>query len=161
MRKHVDRTTMIALSPTVSRESIADRSSADTQRCLSPMVLHAHCRKFARYLQLQHQISIPEINLPPVGWRVVSKLGGTPTIYDQTLRLLALADTNMSLHDSDTKIVKYSRNGFDGAELDQGLGSWRRVKTTRKEDVWLPEVSVAAAWVVVMKMAYGLDGRER
>jgi RNA polymerase I-specific transcription initiation factor RRN7 len=115
----------------------------------------------ARYLQLQHHITIPEINLPPVGWKIISKLGGTPTTYDQIVRLLGLVDTNMSLHDTDTKITKYNRNGFDGSGKDDGFGEWHRVKTTRKEDVWLPELSIAAAWVVVMKMAYGLDGRER
>lgn len=128
---------------------------------MTPSVLHTHCRKMARYLQLQHQITIPEINLPPVGWKIVSQLGGSPTTYDQVMRLLLLVDTNLSLHDTDTKVVKYTRNGLDGSGLDDELGSWRRVKTTRKEDVWLPEVSVAAAWVVLSKMAYGLDGRER
>jgi hypothetical protein len=34
-------------------------------------------------------------------------------------------------------------------------------RTKRYMDVMLPELAAAAAWVVVMKMAYGLDGRKR
>lgn len=34
-------------------------------------------------------------------------------------------------------------------------------QTKRYRDLEMPELSVAAAWVIVMKMSYGLDGRER
>lgn len=32
---------------------------------------------------------------------------------------------------------------------------------TKQRDVYMPELSIAAAWVVVMKLAYGLDGQPR
>ena len=34
-------------------------------------------------------------------------------------------------------------------------------RTTMYNDLILPEMAVAAVWVTVMKMAYGLDGQER
>jgi hypothetical protein len=34
-------------------------------------------------------------------------------------------------------------------------------RSNRYNDTIMPEMNIAAAWVVVMKMAYGLDGRER
>ena len=45
------------------------------------------------------------------------------------------------------------------------MGTEEKMETyelpTRYDDVVLPELSVVAAWVVIMKLAYGLDGRER
>ena len=34
-------------------------------------------------------------------------------------------------------------------------------RTKRNQDIIMPELSVAAAWVVIMKLAYGLDERDR
>jgi RNA polymerase I-specific transcription initiation factor RRN7 len=34
-------------------------------------------------------------------------------------------------------------------------------RTRRNQDVFMPELSIVGAWVVVMKLAYGLDGRDR
>jgi hypothetical protein len=34
-------------------------------------------------------------------------------------------------------------------------------RTKRNQDILMPELLVAAAWVVVMKLAYGLDERDR
>ena len=34
-------------------------------------------------------------------------------------------------------------------------------RTRRNQDVFMPELSIAGAWVVVMKLAYGLDGGDR
>lgn len=34
-------------------------------------------------------------------------------------------------------------------------------RTDRNRDVIMPELAIAAAWIIVMKMAYGLDGYDR
>lgn len=34
-------------------------------------------------------------------------------------------------------------------------------RTRRNQDVMMPELNVVAAWIVVVKLAYGLDGRDR
>lgn len=71
---------------------------------------------------------------------------------------MALVDVNTFLCATDLVTRTRARRGRTmGAEEKRETYE----RTTRYEDVWLPELSVAAAWVVIMKMAYGLDGRER
>jgi RNA polymerase I-specific transcription initiation factor RRN7 len=106
----------------------------------------------------RYNLILPEINLPPLAWRIISSLGGSPTTYAQVTRLMALVDVNTYLCATDLVTRTRSRRG-------RTMGSEEKVetyqRTTRYDDVVLPELNVAAAWVVIMKMAYGLDGRER
>ena len=83
-------------------------------------------------------------------------------------RLLALLDVNLSL--TDTSVELHTRKArtrgryhVNGASFirDETLAVIDYERTTRYQDVMLPELSVAAAWVMVMKMAYGLDGENR
>jgi hypothetical protein len=66
------------------------------------------------------------------------------------VRLLQLVDANMSLTTAYVPI----RTGRAGAKEFA-------MKPARMLDTYMPELSVAAAWVVVMKLAYGLDGTPR
>lgn len=99
--------------------------------------------------------------MPPLAWKVISSLGGTPTTYAQTVRLLALIDVNMTLNDTQVNKWTRKRRGrpSSGISVDGEFVDYD--KTARYDDVWLPELAVAAAWVVVMKVAYGLDGSLR
>ena len=92
----------------------------------------------------------------------------TATIYAQVTRLLALLDTNTSLRDS--IVGMHSRKAKSGPgpryrdPATHPVAESQTVdyeRTSRYQDVLLPELSVAAAWVIVLKMAYGLDGRTR
>lgn len=50
--------------------------------------------------------------------------------------------------------------GVDHDEVVEKLAVVYR-RTDRNRDVVMPELAVVAAWVVVMKMSYGLDGMDR
>lgn len=52
------------------------RLSLRPQRCPSPAWLFDLTRLFARTLQVYFGVRLPEVNLPPVAWHVVSELGG-------------------------------------------------------------------------------------
>ena len=129
-----------------------------SQRCPTPLFLHSQCQKLARALTSRFSLNLPEINLPPLAWRVISTLGGTPTTYAQVTRLMALVDVNTFLCATD--LVKRTR-----IRRGRTMGTEEKMETyelpTRYDDVVLPELSVVAAWVVIMKLAYGLDGQER
>jgi hypothetical protein len=74
--------------------------------------------------------------------------------HAQVVGFLSLIDANMSLNDIKTQtLVRKRRNSESGTVT--------RDVTTKYHDIIMPELSIVSAWVVVMKMAYGLDGQER
>ena len=81
------------------------------------------------------------------------------------MRLLALLDVNLALNTTGDMSIKKKmrrRNDVDGNPHDDDLD--RRVEYLRAaqlQNVWMPEVLLAMALVMVMKMAYGLDGEVR
>jgi RNA polymerase I-specific transcription initiation factor RRN7 len=147
------------------------------------MSMHQACHAFAQKITQQYGLTIPEANIPPIAWKVVSSLGGTPTTHSQVFNLMRLLDVNLSLVNTGSVLVKRrvpinrSRSerrdtlprslpgsetedvDSDGAFKDQEYQEYRKAK--HYADIWIPELSVAGVWVMVMKMAYGLDGRER
>ncbi|KAK8869704.1 hypothetical protein IAR55_000272 [Kwoniella newhampshirensis] len=155
MKKHMNRDVTAALSPL---------------RSPAPLTMHRTCKLFARALRRRYGIAVPEVNVHPIAWRVLSVLGGTPTTYTQTLRLLALLDVNLSL--LEREIATFSRRvrskttmndqGSD-SESDQPLKERKETyeRTRQYQDIPPPEVAVVTAWVIIMKMAYGLDGLSR
>lgn len=142
------------------------------------MLLFDESKILARTLQRYFGLSIPELNLSPISWRLIYSLGGTrePSIpdnsmaneanqsantYHQIHRLLALLDVNLNLVDTD--FGTYTRKARRGRQGDDG-DSARVItltRTKRNNDVILPELSIVAAWVTVLKMAHGLDGQRR
>lgn len=89
--------------------------------------------------------------------------------------LLALIDLNLSLVDRAISEVKrrgrqrsrsrHSSRGDRSPSRTSRPGSPVPVsgyeKAIRYQDVFMPELAVAAAWVITMKMAYGLDQDQR
>ena len=60
------------------------------------------------------------------------------------------------------KHTRKARRPRDRSVQDtSGVGEVEYERTRRNQDVIMPELSVVAAWIVVMKLAYGLDGRNR
>jgi hypothetical protein len=56
----------------------------------------------------------------------------------------------------DEQVVRHTRKARGNAELGQVYE-----RTRRNQDVWMPELTVVGAWVVVMKLAYGLNESDR
>ena len=80
------------------------------------------------------------------------------TTYQQVHRVLRLLNVNMGLLDE--AIVRHSRKARKTPNgMDKGEVTYER--TRRNQDVFMPELSIVGAWVVVMKLAYGLDGKDR
>jgi RNA polymerase I-specific transcription initiation factor RRN7 len=80
------------------------------------------------------------------------------TTYQQVHRVLRLLNVNLGLIDED--IVRHSRKARKPINGTQ-KGEVTYERTRRNQDVFMPELSIVGAWVVVMKLAYGLDGRDR
>lgn len=51
--------------------------------------------------------------------------------------------------------------GYTTVTRNRAARSHEYDRPTKVYDVIMPEISIAAAWVIVMKLAYGLDGTER
>jgi hypothetical protein len=85
-------------------------------------------------------------------------------MYNQVHRLLAIIDSNVTLIDSDiVTLTRKARRGRQVTDHDDlaSAGEVTYERTRRNQDVYLPEMSVAAACVIVMKLAYGLDEQDR
>ena len=95
-----------------------------------------------------------------------TKVDSSPAMtYTQVCRLLALLDMNLGI--TSTGFVTYTRrkrgqrsdNGQSRPTSDRETTKIR--SAARHYDVVMPELAIMAAWVMLMKMAYGLDGEER
>ncbi|KAM6495809.1 hypothetical protein JOM56_008515 [Amanita muscaria] len=107
------------------------------------LILHALCSRLARKLNQSYGIVIPEVNAAPILWRAVCGMGGTPTLYMLAKRLSQVFPLKLVLHSSsapDTPDVKKEVRGSENAPV---------------------EVTFVAVIVIVLKMVYGLDGKER
>ena len=127
------------------------------QRAPNPLRLHERCLSFVQKLHRRYNITIPEVNIPPLAWKILSSLGCSPTHYTQVMNLLRLLDVNLSLLQPDTR--QHSRR-YHFTE-QQAVQETDVEIPTLYDDLWLPEVSVVASFMIVMKMTYGLDGEER
>ncbi|KAL1412621.1 hypothetical protein Q8F55_000368 [Vanrija albida] len=130
------------------------RVSLRPPRSPTPTAMFELSRKFASVLVQRFGQVIPEINVPPVAWEVLSALGGTAVTQSQVVSFLELIDANMSLSPAAVNRILRKRRNSDPEPIEVDM-------PTHAHDVIMPELSVAAAWIIVMKMAYGLDGKER
>ncbi|KAI0318706.1 hypothetical protein OF83DRAFT_1056361 [Amylostereum chailletii] len=131
MVRHLTKHTMQALSP---------------PHTPMPQLLHSLSSRLARKLQTSYRIQIPELNAAPLMWRVVRAMGGTPVLYDLVKRVGHALSLPLTLHH--TLAPKLSKSKENDPE-------------SHKYDNVPPEVALLATCVVVLKLVYGLDGRER
>ncbi|KDQ64561.1 hypothetical protein JAAARDRAFT_52507 [Jaapia argillacea MUCL 33604] len=133
-----------SMSLHLTKHTTAALSPHHTPRVLA---LHAQSTRLAKLLYSSYGISTPELNAAPLLWRAVCGLGGTPTLYNLTKSVSRTLSLNLTIH--------YS--------LGPQLEKLRHTDPDfyHKYDNVPPEAALVAAVVVVLKMTYGLDGRER
>lgn len=140
------------------------------------MLLYRQACLFARVLTQRFGLDLPELNLPPVAWHVIGSLGGTAATYEQIARLLDSLDINLNLVPTTLMEItarlgrrgrpKASQSkpqneeyGDSPAQEEEKMISF--VRTSKRRDMFMPELAVAASMILLWKMAYGLDGDER
>ncbi|OJT03792.1 RNA polymerase I-specific transcription initiation factor rrn7 [Trametes pubescens] len=112
----------------------------------SPLYLHQLASRLARLMYSTYDIYTPEMNAAPILWKSVRCLHGNPLIYVLTKRLARLVSIPLTLHRSLAPALVRTK---------------KRDPTFHKQDSAVPEVALVSAVIVVMKMAYGLDGSPR
>ncbi|KAJ8481779.1 hypothetical protein ONZ51_g5780 [Trametes cubensis] len=112
----------------------------------SPLHLHRLASRLARLMYSKYDIFTPEMNAAPILWKSVHCLSGTPTLYVLTKKLARLVSIPLTLHRSLAPALTREK---------------KRDPTFHKQDSAVPEVALVAAVIVVMKLAYGLDGTPR
>ncbi|CCM01610.1 uncharacterized protein FIBRA_03670 [Fibroporia radiculosa] len=128
--------------------SLASHLTKHTVHALSPhhapTVLHLHglTSRLAKLMYLTYDVHTPEMNSPPTLWRAVRSLCGTPTLYALTKKVARIASIPFTLHRALTSPLKHEK---------------KRDPTWHKFDSIVPEVSLIASVIVVMKLVYGLD----
>ncbi|KZT74365.1 hypothetical protein DAEQUDRAFT_660695 [Daedalea quercina L-15889] len=133
-------------------ESLIIHLTKHTKRALSPehapaiISLHGLASRLAKLIYSTYQVQTPEMNAAPILWRAVRALCGTPTLYVLTKKVARVLSVPLTLHRT----------------LSSPL---HRVK--KKDPIWhkydsaVPEVSLIATVIIVLKMVYGLDGSSR
>ncbi|KAJ6515804.1 hypothetical protein C8R45DRAFT_888912 [Mycena sanguinolenta] len=143
---YLEATRLLPQSMTVhlTKQSIQALSPPKTPNML---VLHNLASSLARRVHLSFGVKTPEANAAPILWRVVIEcLGGTPTLYGLTKRLSAVLSLPLTLHHSLAPRLK---------RVKQNDGE------SHKFDNVAPELGFAVTCIIVLKMVYGLDAKER
>ncbi|KAI0650789.1 hypothetical protein C8Q79DRAFT_1007021 [Trametes meyenii] len=112
----------------------------------TPTNLHRLSSRLARLMYSKYDVYTPEMNAAPVLWRSVRALQGTPTLYVLAKKVAHRVSVPLTLHRSLAPALERKK---------------ARDPAFHKQDSAIPEVALAAAVVVVMKMVYGLDGSPR
>ncbi|OBZ70396.1 RNA polymerase I-specific transcription initiation factor rrn7 [Grifola frondosa] len=112
----------------------------------TPIHLHRLCARLAKLLNSSYGVHMPELNAAPVLWRAVRSLCGTPTLYMLAKKLARVISIPLSLHRSLVPALTRAKT---------------RDSSWHKHDDAIPEVAIAAAVIIVLKMVYGLDGKPR
>ncbi|KIO12719.1 hypothetical protein M404DRAFT_123763 [Pisolithus tinctorius Marx 270] len=104
--------------------------------------LHRLVSRLGNRLHSNFGLSIPELNVAPILWRVVRQcFCGTPMLYSLSKQLGSVLSLPISLHHS-------------LAPVPSGVESRMHYNA-------LPEVALASSAIVVLKLVYGLDGKRR
>ncbi|KAK7061801.1 hypothetical protein R3P38DRAFT_2596549 [Favolaschia claudopus] len=132
MKIHLTKQNVQALSPL---------KTPDTQ------TLHTLASSLARRVHLSYGIKTPEANAAPILWRVLTQcLGGGPPLYTLTKRLSTVLSLPLTLHHSlAPRLKQIKQYDVESHQLDNIA----------------PELAFAATGIIVLKIIYGLDGRER
>ncbi|KDQ12748.1 hypothetical protein BOTBODRAFT_112506 [Botryobasidium botryosum FD-172 SS1] len=113
-------------------------------------VLHTLSSRLAKLLMTKYNIRVPEINAAPILWRAVRALCGTPALY-------ALAKT---LAKNPLSLPLTLHPYWLSPSLLQGRAKDKYRPSRHKSDNIPPELAFVACVITVLKMVYGLDGRE-
>ncbi|EMD40759.1 hypothetical protein CERSUDRAFT_130984 [Gelatoporia subvermispora B] len=122
-----------------------------TRRALSPyyaptpLQLHRLTSRLARLVYSQYGVFTPEMNAAPVLWRAVRSVCGTPVIYAMSKKIARIVSLPLTLHHSLAPLPR----------VKKGDPGWH------KFDNAIPEASLIAVVIIVLKLVYGLDGKIR
>jgi len=133
---------MCVLLVNLPRLSVAERQ----QHTPGTLFLHSLASRLTKVMYSSHGIITPELNAAPILWRTVRCLGGAPTLYKYTKRLAHILSLPLTLHHSLAPDLKQSN---------------KRDPDSHKFDNVPPELAFLATSIVILKMAYGLDGKTR
>ncbi|KAM5540486.1 hypothetical protein V8D89_005944 [Ganoderma adspersum] len=114
----------------------------------APSTLHLHglASRLAKLMYTTYDVYTPELSPAPILWRAVCNLQGTPTLYVLAKRLARLVSIPLTLHRILVPALKRTK---------------KKDPLFHKHDNAVPEVSLVATVIVVMKMVYGMDGKLR
>ncbi|TFY55318.1 hypothetical protein EVJ58_g8323 [Rhodofomes roseus] len=133
-------------------ESLTTHLTKHTKSALSPehapsvILLHGLASRLAKLMYSTHQVQTPEMNAAPTLWRAVRALCGTPTLYVLTKKVARVLSVPLTLHRTLSAPLERVK---------------KKDPTWHKFDNAVPEVSLIATVIVVLKMVYGLDGKPR
>ncbi|PCH41046.1 hypothetical protein WOLCODRAFT_118149 [Wolfiporia cocos MD-104 SS10] len=132
--------------------SMTSHLTKSTSKALSPshaprtLDLHNLTSRLAKLMYAKFEVYTPEMNATPTLWRAVRALQGNPTLYTMTKKVARMLSIPVMLHRSLAAPLQ---------RLTKEDATWR------KYDSAVPEVSLIATVIVVLKMVYGLDGKDR
>ncbi|KAG9018840.1 hypothetical protein FRB90_009127 [Tulasnella sp. 427] len=106
--------------------------------------LHRLASRLARNMYRRYGIVVPQFNFPPVLWRAVREFHGNATLYTLSRTICATLELPFTLS-------RYLAPKITRVRRKDGL--------VFKGDNAPPELSVACAIIVALKMIYGLDNR--
>ncbi|KAF7775991.1 hypothetical protein Agabi119p4_4384 [Agaricus bisporus var. burnettii] len=132
--------------------SVSSHLTKHNSQALSPhrvpniFSVHKLAARLSKKLYATYGVFTPECNAAPLLWRLTKDVGQTPTLYALAKQVAYILELPLTLHSS----------------LAPGV---RRVKAKDSEghkyDNVPPEVALMATIIIVVKMAYGLDGKPR
>ncbi|KAF8195802.1 hypothetical protein K438DRAFT_1586954 [Mycena galopus ATCC 62051] len=143
---YLEATRVLPQSMTVhlTKQNIQALSPPKTPTALA---LHTLASSLAKRLHFSFGVRTPEANAAPILWRVVTQcLGGTPTLYGLTKRLSTVLSLPLTLHHSLAPHLKRVK---------------QRDPESHKFDNVAPELAFVVTGIIVLKMVYGLDRKER
>ncbi|EJD01099.1 uncharacterized protein FOMMEDRAFT_88501 [Fomitiporia mediterranea MF3/22] len=130
LTRHLTKHTKQALSP---------------HRSPTPVFLHAITSRLSKLCFERYGIYTPELNTAPILWRTVCHMAGTLTLYAISKGLARYLELPLTLNPAMAPPV---------------LKRFKRDPTSHKSDNIPPEVALVATVVIVLKIIYGLDGKE-
>ncbi|KAI0750704.1 hypothetical protein C8Q80DRAFT_1153541 [Daedaleopsis nitida] len=131
MVRHLRKQTLQALSP---------------YNAPTPVHLHELSSRLARLLYSTYDIYTPEMNAAPILWKAIGSLQGSPNLYVMTKKFARVVSLPLTLHRS---------------LVPELMRTKKKDPKYHKPDSAIPEVTLVAAVIVVLRMVYGLDGKLR
>ncbi|KAG8929496.1 hypothetical protein FRC02_005510 [Tulasnella sp. 418] len=131
LTKHLTETTLLALSP---------------QHAPSAVVIHSLTSRLAKLIKQRYNIHTPEFNTAPVLWRAVRAFNGSALLYSLSKTIGGIVSLTLNVNRSLAPPLPRQK-GYD--------------PTYHIGDNAPPELSLIACVCLVLKMIYGLDGRDQ